>query len=125
MNLNYACHYTDEEAPGEALHRIGKLTFIAVELLQRRGVKHRYAYDMQSFLFVLLWVCIDVVRPGEENVRRRNYVQPEQLDALHRICVWTAVEVGEEMCGATKWLDMVQDERWLEIVRGFRDAFGV
>ncbi|KAJ3577897.1 hypothetical protein NPX13_g2667 [Xylaria arbuscula] len=44
-----------KEKDSEALHRTGTMQFMAVEVLQK--VDHTYRHDLESFFYVLLWMC--------------------------------------------------------------------
>ncbi|KAI5780635.1 hypothetical protein DFH27DRAFT_656955 [Peziza echinospora] len=55
-----------------APHRTGTLPFISIGVLN--GHLHTYSHDLESFLYVLLWLCI---RPTYLNVWAT--VQPEQI----------------------------------------------
>ena len=41
--------------PSGARHRTGTMEFMAIEVLQ--GVDHTYRHDLESFFYVLLWIC--------------------------------------------------------------------
>lgn len=43
------------KGPGGARHRTGTMEFMAIEVLQ--GILHTYRHDLESFLYVLLWLC--------------------------------------------------------------------
>jgi serine/threonine protein kinase len=36
-------------------HMTGTMDFMAIDVL--RGVEHTYRYDLESFFYVLLWIC--------------------------------------------------------------------
>ncbi|KAG6091235.1 hypothetical protein E4U30_007390 [Claviceps sp. LM220 group G6] len=44
-----------DEGPGGARHRTGTIEFMAVGVL--RGEEHTYRHDLESFLYVLIWLC--------------------------------------------------------------------
>lgn len=41
--------------PSGAQHQTGTMEFVAIELLRR--VSHTYRHDLESFFYVLLWIC--------------------------------------------------------------------
>ncbi|KAG6071943.1 hypothetical protein E4U33_003422 [Claviceps sp. LM78 group G4] len=43
------------EGPSESMHRIGTIEFMAVGVL--RGEEHTYRHDLESFFYVLIWLC--------------------------------------------------------------------
>jgi hypothetical protein len=49
-------------APSGASHRTGTMQFMAIEVLQGKG--HTYRHDLESFFYVLIWMCI---RYGHDN----------------------------------------------------------
>ncbi|ODA77177.1 hypothetical protein RJ55_06804 [Drechmeria coniospora] len=44
-----------ESGPSGARHQTGTMQFMAVEVL--RKVDHTYRHDIESFFYVLLWMC--------------------------------------------------------------------
>ncbi|KAL2816328.1 hypothetical protein BJX63DRAFT_144841 [Aspergillus granulosus] len=44
-----------ESGPSGIRHRTGTLQFMAIEVL--RGIDHTYCHDLESFFYVLLWMC--------------------------------------------------------------------
>lgn len=50
-----------DSLPSGASHRIGTMLFMAIEVLQGKG--HTYRHDLESFFYVLVWMCI---RYGED-----------------------------------------------------------
>ncbi|KAG6091945.1 hypothetical protein E4U30_006127 [Claviceps sp. LM220 group G6] len=44
-----------DEGPSGARHRTGTIEFMAVGVL--RGEEHTYRHDLESFLYVLIWLC--------------------------------------------------------------------
>jgi serine/threonine protein kinase len=47
----------DSETNSGALYRTGTLEFIAIGILDRTE-RHTYRHDLESFFYVLLWICI-------------------------------------------------------------------
>lgn len=44
-----------DSGPSGARHQTGTMQFMAIEVL--RGTDHTYRHDLESFLYVLLWLC--------------------------------------------------------------------
>ncbi|KAL7919357.1 serine/threonine-protein kinase Sgk2 [Trichoderma austrokoningii] len=44
-----------DSGPSGARHRTGTMQFMAIEVL--RGIDHTYRHDLESFFYVLLWMC--------------------------------------------------------------------
>lgn len=44
-----------DSSPSGARHQTGTMQFMAVEVL--RTVDHTYRHDLESFFYVLLWMC--------------------------------------------------------------------
>lgn len=55
IDLDYAIEYPPVDRCG-APHRTGTLPFMSIRVL--RNKPHRYRDDLESFLYVLLWICI-------------------------------------------------------------------
>jgi hypothetical protein len=49
---------TDKLAVPSANHRTGTLPFMATDLLVDNPPPHLYRYDLESFFYVLLWMCV-------------------------------------------------------------------
>ncbi|RUP42692.1 hypothetical protein BC936DRAFT_138214 [Jimgerdemannia flammicorona] len=47
--------------------RAGTLPFISIGILEKE--RHGYRYDLESFLYVLLWLCCEY--EGDDNWRKR------------------------------------------------------
>ncbi|RPB18065.1 hypothetical protein L211DRAFT_871918 [Terfezia boudieri ATCC MYA-4762] len=60
IDLDYAVDTTEEPLSG-AVDRTGTYPFIAIKILAG-AERHRYRHDLESFLYVLLWVCCYPVR---------------------------------------------------------------
>ncbi|KAF8421372.1 hypothetical protein EV426DRAFT_608920 [Tirmania nivea] len=68
IDLDYAI---EASAPSSgALDRIGTYPFIAIQVLRGRE-RHRYRHDLESFFYVLLWVCCYPVVAGSANIISR------------------------------------------------------
>ncbi|KAF8422175.1 hypothetical protein EV426DRAFT_513499, partial [Tirmania nivea] len=54
IDLDYAIEASTQ--PSSALDRTGTYPFMAIQILLGQE-RHRYRHDLESFLYVLLWVC--------------------------------------------------------------------
>ncbi|KAF8455719.1 hypothetical protein BGX38DRAFT_1327825 [Terfezia claveryi] len=61
IDLDYAIEASAQ--PSGALDRTGTYPFIAIQILLGQE-RHRYRHDLESFLYVLLWVCCYPVIAG-------------------------------------------------------------
>ncbi|TFY54053.1 hypothetical protein EVG20_g9865 [Dentipellis fragilis] len=57
---------TSKEIADSSRLRTGTLPFMAVELLAEHQPPHRYRHDLESFLYVLVWVAIHYELQGKE-----------------------------------------------------------
>lgn len=48
----------DKRAVPSSNHRTGTLPFMATDLLVGDPPPHLYRYDLESFFYVLLWICV-------------------------------------------------------------------
>ncbi|KAF8421855.1 hypothetical protein EV426DRAFT_608215 [Tirmania nivea] len=65
IDLDYAIEASAQ--PSGALDRTGTYPFIAIQIL-RGQERHRYRHDLESFLYVLLWVCCYPTVAGSQNM---------------------------------------------------------
>ncbi|RPB23922.1 hypothetical protein L211DRAFT_838378 [Terfezia boudieri ATCC MYA-4762] len=65
IDLDYAIEASAQ--PSGAIDRTGTYPFIAVQVLRGRE-RHRYRHDLESFLYVLIWVCCYPVVAGSANI---------------------------------------------------------
>lgn len=85
-----------DSGPSGARHQTGTIQFMAVEVF--RTVDHTYRHDLESFFYVLLWMC---ARQSWRNGFARHEEQPPQESLLRR---W---EVGSfKSIAASKASDM-------------------
>lgn len=49
---------TFEPTTSGANHRTGTLPFMAIGILRHEDMQHLYAHDVESFVYVLLWICL-------------------------------------------------------------------
>lgn len=60
--------------PSGARHQTGTMEFMAIEVLRR--VSHTYRHDLESFFYVLLWICAR--RAWERGYRCRSGDRPKE-----------------------------------------------
>ena len=65
---------SDSTVRSGAPHRTGTMQFMAIEVL-RRTAPHSWRHDLESFFYVLIWIC--VFHDGTGNVRKSR---PNVLD---------------------------------------------
>ncbi|PKY05935.1 hypothetical protein P168DRAFT_250930 [Aspergillus campestris IBT 28561] len=74
------------EQPSGARGKTGTRAFMAIGLLL--GEKHSFMHDLESFFWVILWICIHHDGPSVSKVVRRferwNYVDLEELAELKK-----------------------------------------
>ncbi|KAJ6449718.1 hypothetical protein C8R47DRAFT_1230544 [Mycena vitilis] len=75
IDMDYAVVLNSDGKRGPAAigHRTGTLPFMAIDVLAANGdlVEHEARHDLESLLYVLLWVCIHYAGPC--NVERQNF----------------------------------------------------
>ncbi|KAJ7084039.1 hypothetical protein B0H15DRAFT_951785 [Mycena belliarum] len=95
-----------ERGPTAAGHRTGTLPFMATDVLikgdQLRA--HEPRHDLESFLYVLIWICVHYAGPG--NVERQNFdiYQSSMANWL------TGYEYSS--MGVGKWYALTVQEGW-------------
>ncbi|KAI1955101.1 hypothetical protein LOZ58_006852 [Ophidiomyces ophidiicola] len=71
----------DRNEPSGARGKTGTLAFMAIGVLY--GERHSYMHDLESFFWVLFWICIHYESPEKERVVERfeewNYMGTEKL----------------------------------------------
>lgn len=67
------------EGKPHAPHRTGTMEFMAIEVLERTA-PHTYRHDLESFLYVLIWICI--FYDGTGHIRKPR---PIVLDGWSRV----------------------------------------
>ncbi|KAK0609021.1 hypothetical protein DIS24_g12578, partial [Lasiodiplodia hormozganensis] len=74
----------EREAASGAQGKTGTLAFMAIGVLL--GEKHSFMHDLESFFWVLFWICIHYEGPGKGRVVERfdkwNYMNTEELAEL-------------------------------------------
>ncbi|KAF8416027.1 hypothetical protein EV426DRAFT_628212 [Tirmania nivea] len=120
IDLDYAVELgsTDRQASGAA-DRTGTYPFIAMGVLGK-GEIHRYRHDLESFLYVLLWVCCYPVTP-DPNPKQRDIVD-DIWPRSHPLKTW--IFADEQIVITHKVTNIVSDERRFEELLGrFRVGF--
>ncbi len=83
IDLDIAIKEPRENASG-AKRKTGIRAFIAIEALL--GEQHSFMHDLESFFWVLFWVCIHYDGPDKNrvvpNFENWNYVDTEELAKL-------------------------------------------
>ncbi|KAG6042678.1 hypothetical protein E4U39_005571 [Claviceps sp. Clav50 group G5] len=62
IDLDFAIS-TEREKPSGAQGKTGTRTFMAIGLLE--GAEHTFMHDLESFFWVLFWICIQYEGPGK------------------------------------------------------------
>ncbi|KDR76379.1 hypothetical protein GALMADRAFT_140084 [Galerina marginata CBS 339.88] len=70
IDLDYAIFMEEEDRDVATGHRTGTLPFMAIDMLLG-GKKHEPRHDLESFFYVLLWICWNYA--GPKNTGRRNF----------------------------------------------------
>ncbi|KAK7019875.1 hypothetical protein R3P38DRAFT_2970712, partial [Favolaschia claudopus] len=99
-----------------AAHRIGTLPFMAIEML-RRGAKiqHHPDHDLESFLYVLIWICVHYA--GPKGVVRQNF------NIYHSSLEPWVNGTSYNTIGIAKWCSMTDDDDWKEVLSCFAPYF--
>jgi len=59
----------DTPRPFEPRRRTGTMMFMAIEILEG-SAQHTWRHDLESFLYVLIWVCVTAAVDSNRNARR-------------------------------------------------------
>ncbi|KAH8713512.1 hypothetical protein HC256_006658 [Beauveria bassiana] len=62
--------------PSGARHQTGTVQFMAIEVL--RGVDHTYRHDLESFFYVLIWMCARCAWDEVKRFRKEGETAPEE-----------------------------------------------
>lgn len=86
IDLDLAIKEQREESSG-ARGKTGTRAFMAIGVLY--GEKHSFMHDLESFFWVLFWICIHYNRPNEksrvvEKFEEWNYIDTEKLAELKK-----------------------------------------
>ncbi|EKG09034.1 hypothetical protein MPH_13997 [Macrophomina phaseolina MS6] len=76
----------EREGVSGAKGKTGTLAFMAIGVLL--GEQHSFMHDLESFFWVLFWICIHYEGPGKGRVVKRfdkwNYTDPEELAEMKK-----------------------------------------
>ncbi|KAK7019871.1 hypothetical protein R3P38DRAFT_2535963 [Favolaschia claudopus] len=97
-------------------HRTGTLPFMATEVLRRGDeVQHQPDHDLESFLYVLIWICVHYA--GPKGVVRQNF------NIYHSPLEPWVNGTSYKTIGMAKWCSMVNDDAWEEVLSCFAPYF--
>ena len=123
IDLDYATVLAEQET-SRIPERTGTYPFIAIAILQG-SVIHRYRHDLESFLYVLLWVsCYPVAgtRSSTQAVPLDDIRQQERWPPDDPLCSWSYE--SEEIVASLKIANIVNDEEFFEeLLERFRPGF--
>ena len=68
--------------PSGARHKTGTMQFMAIEVL--RGIDHTYRHDLESFFYVLLWICARRVWERGFRCKRKDRPRDSALKGWYR-----------------------------------------
>ncbi|KAG6042253.1 hypothetical protein E4U39_006137 [Claviceps sp. Clav50 group G5] len=83
IDLDFAINTEVEMAPG-AQGRTGTTIFMAIGLL--RGDEHSFMHDLESFFWVLFWICIHYEGPGK-SIEPTRYEYWDHLSDIELSCI--------------------------------------
>jgi len=123
IDLDYAVVVTAQDTSGIP-ERTGTYPFIAIAILQGKGT-HRYRHDLESFLYVLLWVACYPVASTQSSIQPvLPQATPQQVrwppdDPLN---AWSCE--SEAIVASLKSSNIVSDEDiFEELLERFRPGF--
>jgi hypothetical protein len=97
-----------------AMNRTGTIEFMAVNVL-RRSEPHSYRDDLESFFYVLIWICVMYESTGD-----RHYIQ----DAENKKCSPPVLDGWSSAYAAdVKSMQMATELRFRDILDWFSDGF--
>ncbi|KAF8426078.1 hypothetical protein EV426DRAFT_594965 [Tirmania nivea] len=128
IDLDYAI---DTQSAGahasNAADRTGTYPFIAIKVLSRRE-PHRYRHDLESLLYVLLWVsCYPVRAPGPATLPAVPHVTQDLENEIwpREAPLKTWISGDEQTVTAHKTTNVVTDQsRFEQLLDRFREGFG-
>jgi len=96
-----------DSGPSGARHRTGTVQFMAIEVLL--GINHTYRHDLESFFYVLLWMC---ARQAWSNVDNVDKQKPPQYSLLKKWETGSFKDVAEAKEGqmAVSGLERIMGE---------------
>ncbi|KAG6171095.1 hypothetical protein E4U11_001192 [Claviceps purpurea] len=83
IDLDFAIN-TEREKPSGAQGRTGTTIFMAIGLL--RGDEHSFMHDLESFFWVLFWICIHYEGPGK-SIEPTRYEYWDHLSDMELSCI--------------------------------------
>lgn len=98
IDLDYAVridNLTFEPTSSGANHRTGTLPFMAIGILRYEDMQHLYAHDVESFVYVLLWICL-------YDRNHRGYVPDDKEVLIEKLKVLKALRVKDDLTGTLK-----------------------
>jgi len=96
--------------PSSLRRRTGTMFFMAIEILKATAPRHSWRHDLESFLYVLIWLCVCCPDDSDANSRtlleacwsekaadNNKLVQMSQKADWERLMGWFAPSMGERM----------------------------
>lgn len=127
IDLDLAIEMSDI-VPSGAPHRTGTMEFMAIGALN--GEVHTFRHDLESFLYVLVWICINyrpTLRGISRPVRLRKTVLDRWGDTFEGAAIAKWGDMGRATAGSRQGLERILGsfEGWAmelkDLVRSFRD----
>ena len=88
--------------PSSLRRRTGTMFFMAIEILKGTAPRHTWRHDLESFLYVLIWLCICC--PKDSDVNSRALLETS----------WSAKGAGNN-----KLVQMTQEGDWKKLMGWF------
>lgn len=104
IDLDLAKEKDSDSDTSRAPHRTGTLEFMAIEVL--KGMPHTWRHDLESFFYVLIWICIIGGKP-----------KPGGVPELLQMWSWKSAP-------NTKYAQMTSEMDFEELLGIFGDKFG-
>lgn len=76
MLIDFDLAKEQDGGPSGARHRTGTMQFMAIEVL--RGLDHTYRHDLESFFYVLLWMCARCAWDEMKRFRKEGETAPDE-----------------------------------------------
>jgi hypothetical protein len=97
-----------------AMNRTGTMEFMAINVL-RPSEPHSYRDDLESFFYVLIWICVMYESTGD-----RHYIQDAQnkKSSPQILGGWSRADAAD-----VKHMQMTVEDRFQEILNRFSDGF--
>ena len=97
-----------------AMNRTGTMEFMAINVL-RRSEPHSYRDDLESFFYVLIWICVMYESTGD-----RHYIRDAEYKKRSPLVLdgWSSAYAAD-----IKQLQMIAELRFQDILDGFSDGF--